>query len=125
MSRMGRKIWEGSREERRGTNLTNERMSSLMRKSMDDGKFWFHELIYSCFESAGNPAWAAIREIIPNLDELSGISDTELDAFVNDKMEQLRLYDMEWVELKKKIDREATEFEVLKRKIEKEDANEI
>ena len=35
------------------------------------------------------------------------------------------LYDMEWVELKKKIDREATEFEVLKRKIEKEDANEI
>ena len=65
-------ILEAERQQERdmGTNLTNERMSSLMRKSMDDGKFWFHELIYSCFESAGNPAWAAIREIIPNLDEL-------------------------------------------------------
>jgi hypothetical protein len=108
-----------------GRTLTGERMSSLMRKSMDDGKFWFHELVYSCFESASNPAWAAVREIIPNLDELSGVSDTELSTFVSDKMEQLRLYDVEWAALKEEIGREAAEFEALKRKIEEEDANEI
>jgi hypothetical protein len=115
---------ESRREQDMGTTSTVERMSSLMRKSMDDGKLWFHELIYSCFESADNPAWAAIREIIPNPDKLSEVSDTELDAFVNDKMEQLRLYDVEWAALKKEIDREAAEFEALK-KIEIEDANEI
>ncbi|OBT61997.1 hypothetical protein VE03_08291 [Pseudogymnoascus sp. 23342-1-I1] len=116
---------ESQRERDAGTTSAGEKMSSLMRKSMDDGKFWFHELVYSCFESANNPAWAAIREIIPNLDELSGISATELDAFVSDKMEQLHLYNVEWAVLKKEIDREAAEFEALKKKIEKEDANVI
>ncbi|KFZ05903.1 hypothetical protein V501_07916 [Pseudogymnoascus sp. VKM F-4519 (FW-2642)] len=116
---------KSQRQRDMGTTLTGEKMSSLMRKSMDDGKFWFHELIYSCFESADNPAWAAIREIIPNLDELSGVSDTELDAFVNDKMEQLRSYNVEWAALKQEIDRKAAEFEALKKKVEKEDANEI
>jgi hypothetical protein len=116
---------ESQRQRDMGTTLSGEKMSSLMRKSMDDGKFWFHELIYSCFESADNPAWAAIREIIPNLDELSGVSDTELDAFVNDKMEQLLSYNVEWAALKQEIDRKAAEFEALKKKVEKEDANEI
>ncbi|OBT85240.1 hypothetical protein VE02_05213 [Pseudogymnoascus sp. 03VT05] len=116
---------ESQRERDVGTTLTGEKMSSLMRKSMDDGKFWFHELVYSCFESADNPAWSAIREIIPNLDELSGISENELDAFIDDKMEQLRLYNVEWAALKKEIDRAAAEFESLMKKIEKEDANEI
>jgi len=63
------------------TTSRGERMSSLMRQSMDDGKFWFHELIHSSFESADNPAWAAIREIIPNLDELAAVTDAELNAF--------------------------------------------
>ncbi|KFY46464.1 hypothetical protein V495_02450 [Pseudogymnoascus sp. VKM F-4514 (FW-929)] len=118
-------VEERQRARDMGRTLTGEIMSSLMRKSMDDGKFWFHELVYSCFESPSNPAWAAIREIIPNLDELSGASDTGLSTFVNDKMEQLRLYDVEWTALKEEIDREAAEFEALKRKIEEEDANEI
>ncbi|OBT80281.1 hypothetical protein VF21_00578 [Pseudogymnoascus sp. 05NY08] len=116
---------ESQREQDMGTTLTGEKMSSLMRKSMNDGKFWFHELVYSCFESADNPAWSAIREIIPNLDELLGISENELDAFIDDKMEQLRLYNVEWAALKKEIDREAAEFEALMNKMEKEDANEI
>ncbi|KFX93034.1 hypothetical protein O988_07031 [Pseudogymnoascus sp. VKM F-3808] len=118
-------VEESQRARDMGRTLTGEIMSNLMRKSMDDGKFWFHELVYSCFESPSNPAWAAIREIIPNLDELSGASDTELSTFVHDKMEQLRLYDVEWAVLKEEIDKEAAEFGALKRKIEEEDANEI
>ncbi len=116
---------ESQRAQDVASTLSGERMSSLMRQSMDDGKFWFHELVYSSFESADNPAWVAIREIIPNLDELAAVSDTESNAFVNNKMEQLRLYDVEWAAMKKEIDRENTEFEVLKEKIEKEDAIEI
>ncbi|KAH9222569.1 hypothetical protein DL95DRAFT_420989 [Leptodontidium sp. 2 PMI_412] len=72
----------------------DERMSSLLQQSMDDGKFWFHELVYSSFESADNPAWAAIRGIIPNLNDLAIVTDTELNAFVEGKMEQLRQYDL-------------------------------
>ena len=68
----------------------DEIMSSLMQQSMDNGKFWFHELVYSSFESADNPAWAAIREIIPNLNEFAIVTDTELNAFVEGKMEQCK-----------------------------------
>lgn len=71
-----------------------ERLSSLMRRSMDDGKFWFHELVYSCFESTDNPPWAGIREFIPNFDDLAAVADAELDDFVSGKMEQLDRYNV-------------------------------
>jgi hypothetical protein len=99
----------------------DERMSSLMQQSMDDGKFWFHELVYACFESANNPAWTAIREIIPNLDEFTTVTDTELNAFVQGKMEQLRQYDLEWGIMKEDIDKKNAEFQALKEKVERED----
>ncbi|KAL5313679.1 hypothetical protein ACEPPN_018100 [Leptodophora sp. 'Broadleaf-Isolate-01'] len=83
----------------------DERMSSLLQQSMDDGKFWYHELVYSSFESADNPAWAAIRGIIPNLNDLATVTDTELNAFVEGKMEQLRQYDLEWGIMKEDIDK--------------------
>ena len=99
----------------------NERMSSLMQQSMDNGKFWFHELVYSSFESADNPAWAAIREIIPNLNEFAIVTDTELNDFVEGKMEQLRQYDLEWGIMKEDIDKKNAQFEALKEKVERED----
>ena len=54
---------------------------------MDDRRFWFHKLVYSCFESADNLAWAAIREIIPNLDEFATVTNIDPKAFVKGKME--------------------------------------
>ncbi|KAH6719332.1 hypothetical protein BKA61DRAFT_731786 [Leptodontidium sp. MPI-SDFR-AT-0119] len=95
----------------------DERMSSLLQQSMDDGKFWYHELVYSSFESADNPAWAAIRGIIPNLNDLATVTDTELNAFVEGKMEQLRQYDLEWGIMKEDIDKKNAQFEALKEKV--------
>jgi hypothetical protein len=104
------------------TNSADDKMSTLMRQSMDDRKFWFHELVYSCFESPDNIAWAAIREILPNLNEFVTVSDSEIEAFVKDKREHLRQYEIEWAAIKKEIDRRNAEVQALKEKIEEEDA---
>jgi hypothetical protein len=104
------------------TSSADEKMSSLMRQSMDDGKFWFHELVYSCFESPGNPAWTAIRDILPNLDDFATVSEIEVNSFIKDKMGQLQQYHIEWAAKKKDIDRKEAEFQALKKKVEEEDA---
>ena len=98
----------------------DEKMLSLMQKSMDGGKIRFHELVYSCFESAHNPAWAAIREIIPNLNEFATVTDTELNAFVEGKMEKLHQYDLKCGILKEDIDKMNAQFETLKERVERE-----
>ncbi|KAF2756790.1 hypothetical protein EJ05DRAFT_539672 [Pseudovirgaria hyperparasitica] len=86
------------------------RLSGLMRKSMTDGRFWFHELIYDCFTVAENTAWKAIRDIYPNTDELAPISEPELEKFVKKKMEDLAAYKAEWDEMKAIIDRNQAEM---------------
>ncbi|KAF2241873.1 hypothetical protein BU26DRAFT_535226 [Trematosphaeria pertusa] len=85
-------------------------LSDLMRKSMSDGKFWFHELIYDCFTAADNSAWKAICDIYPNTDELAPISEPELDRFVGKKMKQLAAYRADWGAIKARIDREQAEL---------------
>ncbi|KAF2462601.1 uncharacterized protein BDR25DRAFT_338215 [Lindgomyces ingoldianus] len=87
-----------------------DRLSDLMRKSMSDGKFWFHELIYDCFTAADNSAWKAICDIYPNTGELAPISESELDKFVGKKMKQLAAYRAEWGAIKARIDREQAEL---------------
>lgn len=87
-----------------------DRLSDLMRKSMSDGKFWFHELIYDCFTAADNSAWKAICDIYPNTDELAPILESELDKFVGKKMKQLAAYRAEWGAIKARIDREQAEL---------------
>jgi hypothetical protein len=72
----------------------NDRLSSLMRNSISNGQFWFHELIYDCFTSADNPAWKAICEIQPDI--LLAPQPPGLDAFVETKMKQLAAYIKEW-----------------------------
>ena len=67
-----------------------------MRQSMDDGKFWFHELVYSCFEGAENAAWAAMHLMTPDFADISAVSQTELDEFVERKLAQSELYEQEW-----------------------------
>lgn len=73
-----------------------ETLSGLMRQSMADGKFWYHELLYACFTGAENTAWKAICNMHPDHDELAPISEPELDSFVEKKMDQLREYEAEW-----------------------------
>jgi len=96
-------------------------MSSLMQQSMDDGKFWFHELVYSCLVCADNSAWTSIREVVSNLDDFATVPESELNAFVEGKMEPLRQYELEWQELKESIDEKNAQFQALRAKVERED----
>jgi hypothetical protein len=70
-----------------------------MRKSLLDGKFWFHELIHDCFTPADNPAFTAISQIHPKIIEPAPSEQLELEAFVNEKMTQLAAYTAEWKEI--------------------------
>lgn len=99
-----------------------EKMSALMRQSMEDGKFWFHELVYSCFESPSNIAWTAIRELLPYVDELATASATETEAFVKEKMEHLRQYEIEWIPILKEMERKKAEIQARLEKIQQEEA---
>jgi hypothetical protein len=40
-------------------------LSTLMRRSMTDGTFWFHELIYSCFHGPDAMPWDQLRAVLP------------------------------------------------------------
>ncbi|KAF2000504.1 hypothetical protein P154DRAFT_598462 [Amniculicola lignicola CBS 123094] len=90
-------------------NKLEQEESKRNRKSMSDGKFWFHELIYNCFTPANNSAWKAIYDIYPNADKLAPISEPELNKFVGKKMKQLVAYRAEWGVIKAKIDRKKAE----------------
>jgi hypothetical protein len=75
------------------------RLSTSMRKSLSDGKFWFHELIYDCFTPPENPAFGALCQIYPEILEIAPYERSELDAFVVEKMAQLAAYTAEWKEI--------------------------
>ncbi|KAF2245211.1 hypothetical protein BU26DRAFT_522313 [Trematosphaeria pertusa] len=86
-------------EESRRTQ--DHRLSNLMRKSLSDGRFWFHELVYGCFTAADNPAWKAICEMLPDISNLASPPQPELDAFVEKKRKQLEVYTAERNAIKK------------------------
>lgn len=74
-----------------------ERMSVLMRKPMEDGKFWFNELVRQSFNFDEEVLWSNIE---PHLRELGvaedGIpNDSEVEAFVQSKLQDLNLYTWE------------------------------
>ncbi|RDW63221.1 phosphotransferase family protein [Aspergillus mulundensis] len=95
-------------------------MAALMRESMEDGKFWFHELIYSCFEAPDSPAWNAIRQLLPSIDELATVADHDVELFVSSKMEQLNQYNEEWAAMKEELDKKEADFQALKARVEED-----
>lgn len=66
-----------------------------MRKSIDDGKFWFYELIYACFEDATNSAWARLYKLRLEIKQTGGIRESEVIEFVSRKIRQLEAYKVE------------------------------
>lgn len=86
------KEMEHEENKRSKTQRDGDRLSTLMRKTLRDGKFWFHELMYDCFTPADNPAIKAICDIYPEAVELASVEQLELKAFVNEKMTQLAAY---------------------------------
>lgn len=104
-------------EENKRADIRHEpSMASLMEESMNDGKFWFHELVYSCFESPDNRAWNAILERFPNLELETDIPN--MDLFVRAKMKQLGQYTEQWKVMKQEIDKKEAEFQAKKAMIE-------
>lgn len=108
-------------EGKRGDTCSTPSIASLMRESMSDGKFWFHELIYSCFESPDNRAWRTIEEGHSSMSELANIPASEMERFVKNKLEQPEQYKAEWAEMKRELDRKEAEFQALRERVEKED----
>lgn len=75
----------------------HEKLSDLMRKSLSDGKFWFHELIYDSFTGPDNSAWKAICDIQPSFEDLALMLEPDGDEFVERKMKQLAAYKAECI----------------------------
>jgi len=70
-----------------------ESFSSLMRKSMADGKFWYHELIRESFDFDDEFLWKQIAESSTLSSSDVEIPQVELDSFVASKMAELREYE--------------------------------
>ncbi|KAL4956341.1 hypothetical protein BDW69DRAFT_203338 [Aspergillus filifer] len=98
------------------------RYCDLLRviRSMEDGMFWFHELIYSCFESPDSRAWINIRRLIPGFDGCMPILAAGVQDLVKSKMKQLEQYNLEWAAMKEEIDKKEAEFQALKARVEED-----
>ncbi|KAG9235339.1 hypothetical protein BJ875DRAFT_399272 [Amylocarpus encephaloides] len=71
-----------------------ESFSGLMRKSLEDGKFWYHELIQESFDFDDEFLWAQIAESSTLSSSDVEIPREELDSFVASKMAELREYEV-------------------------------
>ncbi|PVH71816.1 hypothetical protein DL98DRAFT_520862 [Cadophora sp. DSE1049] len=71
-----------------------ESFSSLMRKSMEDGKFWYHEFIRESFDFDDEFLWKQFAESSTWSSSDMEIPQEELDSFVASKMAELREYEV-------------------------------
>lgn len=71
-----------------------ESFSSLMRKSMVDGKFWYHELIQESFDFEDKFLWKQIAESSSLTSGDMEIPQKELDSFVASKIAELGEYEV-------------------------------
>ncbi|KAK8153535.1 kinase-like domain-containing protein [Phyllosticta citrichinensis] len=70
-----------------------EKLSALMQKSMDDGKFWFNEIIFSCYMEGDNLAWKNLCRQFPDISGEEDIEESELLRFVEEKVQLREMYD--------------------------------
>ncbi|TAQ91380.1 hypothetical protein B7494_g338 [Chlorociboria aeruginascens] len=71
-----------------------ESFSSLMRKSMEDGKFWYHELIRESFDFDDEFLWTQIAQSSTLSSSDVEIPQGGLDSFVASKMAEMREYEV-------------------------------
>ena len=114
---------EEEEKRRRGEKLTAitegdaaQELSTLMRQSMADGKFWFNELVYSSFNGPDGMPWVQLRAMIPHLDDFATVSEAEVGDFVKMKLEHLGVYSSERVKLMEEINRQESEVQALREK---------
>lgn len=86
---------------------------------MEDMKFWFHEQIYSCFESPNSQAWHFIQRRLSSTPGFAEIPALDVELFVKDKLEQPEKYNEEWAAMKREIDRKWQRFKRFEKKLRK------
>lgn len=79
---------------------TEQRMSTLMCHSMDDGKFWFGSLLRESYNFDGDVLWPNVEHFLQsqglNIHKiLNEIDDRDMEALVERKVEDLRQYKAE------------------------------
>ncbi|KAF2279663.1 uncharacterized protein EI97DRAFT_482361 [Westerdykella ornata] len=82
-----------------------KKLSAQMRKSMTDGTFLFHELLYDCYTDAENTAWKAICSLHPDFEDFTPVAEEELREFAERKVKELEAYKLEWGAIKAAIER--------------------
>jgi hypothetical protein len=94
---------EAQREIETGTEVQpEEKVSVLMRQSMENGEFWFNEIIRESFNFDEEVLWPNI-EIHITREGIAGVGvpeQTEVEAFVTIKMQDLSRYKLDLQELK-------------------------
>jgi hypothetical protein len=96
---------EAQREIEMGKEVPpDQQMSILMRQSMEDGKFWFNELIRESFNFDEEVLWPNIEHVLnkEGLTELGIPSETEIQTFVRRKMHHLDQYNLDMQALEEK-----------------------
>ncbi|KAG8623887.1 hypothetical protein KVT40_008863 [Elsinoe batatas] len=68
------------------------RLSTRMRRTLEDGKFWFHELLQNCYIGADNEPWWRLTQQYPDLLNLP-VDEQDVEAFVARKMKDKEEYD--------------------------------
>jgi hypothetical protein len=101
---------EVQREIEMGSNVrSDEKLSYLMRQSMEDGKFWFNELLRESFNFDEEVLWPNIKLCLQDR-QLEGFevpNTADVEAFVQTKMEDLRQYKIQWQASEQKKNAEA------------------
>ncbi|KAI9733758.1 MAG: hypothetical protein M1818_007172 [Claussenomyces sp. TS43310] len=101
---------EAQREIEMGEEIPpDQKMSILMRQSMEDGKIWFNELIREYFDFDEEVLWLNIELLLKKrrLVEVGIPNETEVEAFLRMKMEDWSQYklDLQALEGKRKKSR--------------------
>lgn len=94
---------EAQREKKMAITVpADQKMSTLMRQSMEDGKFWFNELVRESFNFDEDVLWPNIEPLLKKngLAAVGIPSEVEVEAFVKMKMEDLRRYKLDLQVLK-------------------------
>ncbi len=89
---------EAQRQIKMGEEVpADQRMSVIMRRSMEDGKFWFNELIRESFNFDEEVLWPNIERGLNDegLAKLGIPSESEVRAFVKRKMADLDQYKLD------------------------------
>ncbi|KAF1989608.1 hypothetical protein K402DRAFT_460956 [Aulographum hederae CBS 113979] len=94
---------EASREAEGDLSIVSaKRMSALMEQSMEDGKFWFSEMVLDAFNFDDPDYWSNLERHVADR-ELLGVgipAESEVEAFVARKLADLEQYNTDLQSLK-------------------------